>query len=106
MNIELNQNGLCLKRNQVVNMRGGLGHSIVCDSGTVWVTQDGDPRDIILRAGDSFTIDRNGPALVQAFEQAAISITRSAVQTCATVPAALPWRGVAGVALPRGAVGI
>jgi len=106
MNIELNQDGLCLKRNQLVKVRGGLGHSIVCDSGTVWVTQDGDPRDIILRAGESFTIDRNGPALVQAFEPGAISITRSAVQTRASLPAWLSRRAMAGAGLPRGAVGI
>ncbi len=106
MNIELNQNGLCLKRNQVVTVRGGLGHSIVCDSGIVWVTQDGDPRDIILRAGQSFTIDRNGPTLVQAFEPGTISITRSSAQSRTGVPAALPRRGLAGAGLPRGAVGV
>jgi Protein of unknown function (DUF2917) len=106
MNIELNQDGLCLKRNQVVKVRGGIGHSVVCESGTVWVTQDGDPRDIILRAGDSFTIDRSGPALVQAFEQAAISITRSAVQNRASVRAALARRAMAGAGFPRGAVGV
>lgn len=106
MNIELNQDGLCLKRNQVVKVRGGIGHSIVCDSGTVWVTQNGDPRDIILRAGKSFTIDRNGLALVQAFEPSSISITRSTAQFRASVPAMLPRRAVAGLGLPRGAVAV
>jgi hypothetical protein len=106
MNIKLNQDELCLKRNQVVTVRGGLGHSIVCDSGTVWVTQDGDLRDIILRAGEAFTLDRNGPALVQAFEQGAISITRPVVQTRASVPARWSRRAVAGAGLPRGALGM
>ena len=106
MNIELNQDGLCLKRNQVVIVRGGIGRSIVCDSGTVWVTQDGDVRDIILRAGESFTIDRNGPALVQAFESGSISITRPAPQSRAIVRATLPRRAVADAGLPRGAVGV
>ena len=106
MNIQLNQNGLCLKRNQVLTVRGGIGHSILCDSGTVWVTQDGDPRDIILGAGEAFTLDRNGPAVVQAFEPGSISITRPAEHKHAGAPATSPWRAVAGVGLPRDAVGI
>lgn len=106
MNIEFNQDGLCLKRNQVVTVRGGIGRSIVCDSGTVWVTQDGDARDIILRAGESFTIDRNGPTLVQAFEPGSISITRSAAQSRSSVWSTLPRRAVADAGLPRGAVGV
>ena len=68
MNIELNQDGLCLKTKQVVKVRGGRGRSIVCDSGSVWVTQVGDPRDVILRAGESFRLDREGLAVVQALE--------------------------------------
>lgn len=74
MRIELNQDGLCLKRHQVVKVRGGIGHTVVVHSGSIWVTQDGDPRDVILRAGQVFTLDREGPALLQAFEQGAISI--------------------------------
>jgi hypothetical protein len=105
MNIELNQNGLCLKPKQVLTIRGGLGHTVVCHSGTVWVTQDGDVRDIILRAGESFTLERKGPALLQAIEQGAISITRPAGQGRARAPAALPRRAAAGAAFPRGAVG-
>lgn len=106
MNIQLNQNGLCLKRNQVVTVRGGIGHSIVCDSGIVWVTQEGDPRDIILRAGESFAIDRSGPTLVQAFEPGAISITHAAAQSGTNLPAGWPRRAVGGLGLRHGAVGV
>jgi Protein of unknown function (DUF2917) len=81
MNIELNQNGLCLKRKQVVKVRDGRGHAIVCDSGSVWVTQEGDPRDIVLGAGEAFTLDRRGTALVLAFEPGAISIAKAEAHT-------------------------
>jgi hypothetical protein len=105
MNIELNQNGLCLKPKQVLTIRGGLGHSIVCHSGTVWLTQDGDVRDIILRAGESFRLEHKGPALLQAIEAGAISITRPAAPGRARAPAALARRAAAGAAFPRGAGG-
>jgi len=81
MNIELDQNDICLKRNQVVRVRRGHGHTVVCASGSVWVTQEGDRRDVVLRAGEAFTLDRAGLALVLAFEPGAIRITRSAAQT-------------------------
>jgi hypothetical protein len=81
MRIELNQNGLCLKRKKVVKVRGGIGHTVVCHSGSVWVTQDGDTRDVILYAGESFTFDRDGPALLQALDPGAISIVQSKGQT-------------------------
>jgi hypothetical protein len=81
MNIELNQDGLCLKANQIVKMRGDLGHSIVCERGTMWLTQHGDPRDIILRAGEAFTLDHAGPALIMAVEPGAIRIVQAKGQT-------------------------
>lgn len=106
MNLELNQDGLCLKRNQIVKVRGGLGHTIACDSGTLWLTQEGDMRDIILHAGDSFTLDHSGPALVQALEPGAISIAPAALDARARVPSALPRRAAAGAGLSRAAVGV
>ena len=106
MNIELNQDGICMKPKQVVKVRGGVGHSIVCHSGTVWVTQDGDRRDIILRAGESFTLDRRGPALVQAFEPGAISIARPGAQMRQSAPAMMLPRAAAGGGFPHGAIGV
>lgn len=105
MNIQLNQNGLCLKRNQVVTVRGGIGHSIICDSGIVWVTQDGDPRDVILSVGGSFRLDRAGLALVQAFGPAAISIVQPEPQTHATKLAGLLKSALSGAGFVRGALG-
>jgi hypothetical protein len=42
--------------------------TLTCRRGCVWITQDQDQRDIILKVGESFTLDRNGPACVTAIE--------------------------------------
>lgn len=105
MNIELNQEGFCLKPNQVATVRGGLGKTIVCESGSVWVTQDGDPRDVILRAGEWFTLDRKGPALLQAFAPGSVSIAPAEAQTRTTRLARLLKSAVSGAGFARGALG-
>jgi hypothetical protein len=69
----------------------------------VWVTQDGDPRDVILRAGESFTLDREGPALVQAFQPGAISISRTDPLSVVARLAAFLKTALSGAALGRGA---
>jgi len=106
MNIELNQNGLCLKPNQLVKVRGGRGHSIICHSGSVWVTQDGDPRDVVLRAGEAFTLDHDGPALLQAFEPGAISIAPVEPQSRASSLAALLKSALSGAGLAHGTAAV
>ena len=105
MNIELNQNGLCLKTKQVVKVRDGRGHSIVCDSGSVWVTQEGDARDIVLGAGEAFTLDRSGTALVLAFEPGAISINRTQARTRGARLTGLLKSVLSGAGPARGALG-
>jgi hypothetical protein len=67
-----------MKPKQLLSVRGGAGNAIVCHSGSVWVTQEGDPRDIIVSAGESFALERKGPTLVQALEQSAVSFARPA----------------------------
>ena len=104
MRIELNQDGICLKRRQLVKVRDGIGHTVVCASGSVWVTQDGDARDVILRAGESFTLDRKGPALVQAFEPGAITVLRSAPRSRMSALSAFLRANILGAGLLRDGV--
>lgn len=106
MNLELNQNGVCLKRNQVLKVRGGRGHSIVCDSGSVWLTQEGDARDIVLNAGEAFTLDRRGLTLVLAFEPGAIRITQAKPQAGASRLAGLLKSALSGARPVRGSYGL
>jgi hypothetical protein len=105
MNLELDQDGLCMKSKQLLKVRGGAGHTIVCHSGSVWVTQERDRRDTVLGAGESFALDRSGLALVQAFEQSAISVARPARSRRAPAPAALPRNALAGAGLAHAAAG-
>ena len=51
---------------QPVRIENALGRRIAVLEGHVWVTQDGDPRDIVLFTGDGFRFDRSAPAIVSA----------------------------------------
>ena len=74
MNLELEQGGLCMKPKQLLKVHNGGRHTIVCQSGSLWVTQYGDRRDILLAAGESFVLDRDGLTLVQALQQTTLGI--------------------------------
>ena len=61
-----------LPRHVSLGLQRRAGDRIECVSGAVWVTQDGDLRDIVLNAGESFRLDRNGRALVSALADAGV----------------------------------
>lgn len=64
MNVRLNTMPVCLAKHQAVTLTGAHGALIRCLRGVLWVTQNRDQRDIVLNAGESFTLDRRGPAMV------------------------------------------
>ena len=44
---------------------GQPGPNVMCTAGALWLTQEGDPHDYILKAGQSFTLNQRGIVLVQ-----------------------------------------
>ena len=57
---------LDLKREQGVRFANARGTRIECRRGALWITVDNDPRDVLLDAGQSFTLDSNEGTIVQA----------------------------------------
>ena len=55
-----------LAANEIVRLDGARGTTLRVTSGRLWITLENDKRDIVLSAGDSYTIDRGGLTLVEA----------------------------------------
>jgi hypothetical protein len=53
-----------LNTGELLDINDGEGFTVECLEGDVWITQSSDPRDIVLTAGQSFTLDKPGLALV------------------------------------------
>ncbi|HSW22637.1 MAG TPA: DUF2917 domain-containing protein, partial [Burkholderiaceae bacterium] len=66
MNNELRDPLTELASGSILRVRDGQGRAIVVFEGEVWITLQNDPRDLVLAAGESFSIDRPGLTLVQA----------------------------------------
>ncbi len=47
---------------------------IDCQEGEVWITQEGDHRDIILQAGQGYRVEKRGLVIVQAIGGARILV--------------------------------
>lgn len=60
---------LCTRRlasGSSLKVRDAAGCTVMCCAGTVWITQENDVRDIFLKAGENYTFDRKGLALIRA----------------------------------------
>jgi hypothetical protein len=53
-----------LEPEQTLRLVAATGWTVTCRSGAVWITQEGDARDIFLMPGDGCTLDHPGLTLV------------------------------------------
>ena len=68
MNNDLLLASRSLAKGRIRHLPARVGRSIECLSGSLWITQDGDRRDIVLGPGEAFTFDRRTDALLSAFD--------------------------------------
>lgn len=83
-----------LGRDQILRVRNARGRCIVVFQGMAWVTQEGDPRDRLITGGETFTLDRNGVALIHALEPTSLVLLASDAPAAVTIVEAaplLPW---------------
>ncbi len=67
MNNDLLLASRSLAKGRISHLPVRVGRSVECLSGSIWITQDGDLRDIVLGPGDAFAFDRHTDALLSAF---------------------------------------
>lgn len=78
MEISLPHADIALERGVSLQLADGLGVRVRCRDGSVWITQHLDRRDVVLAAGESFTLDRPGLAIVHAMRGARVALDEPA----------------------------
>jgi len=67
MNHDLISGTRLLGKGRIRHVHAREGRRVELLSGSLWITQDGDRRDIVLAPGEAFDFDRRGDALLSAF---------------------------------------
>jgi hypothetical protein len=64
MRIELRQGAVQLGPNQTLKLVDGVGSMVCAVEGSVWITEENQPRDIVLEPGGCYRLRERGVALV------------------------------------------
>jgi len=81
-----------LASGELVELDGARGTTLRVTRGTLWLTQERDIRDVMLSAGDVYTIERGGRTIVEALGRATVCVLARHVDEV-HVPA---WRPTLG----------
>lgn len=66
---------LDLVRGNLVRIKDGRGMLVRVISGSVWVTEEGDPRDRFVSGGSTFRVASSGLTLVSALSRSTIALS-------------------------------
>jgi hypothetical protein len=79
---------LHLNAKTTFDVTDSAGVQILCREGSLWITLDGDPRDILLDAGASYTPSEHRRALIYALAPSSLSLAMAHQ----VMPARRSWR--------------
>lgn len=75
MKLELKSGDLRLERGQVIKVQDGVGSTVCALQGAVWITEDNQPKDIVLEEGQCYQLRNPGLAILHPLSgSAAVSI--------------------------------
>lgn len=69
------QGSIGMTRGSLLRIDEGRDILVYVWEGEVWLTQDRDRQDRMLKAGDWFRLDRNGAAIAYAFKRSVLTLT-------------------------------
>ena len=70
----------CLSAHEIERLAGiRAGDKVICTHGILWVTQEGDPQDHLLRQGQRFVAERPGVIVVEAMSEGACVFSQSRI---------------------------
>lgn len=64
MRLELEAGAVKLSPNQTLRLRDSAGSTVCALEGAVWITEENDPRDIVLATGKCYRLRRRGVAII------------------------------------------
>ena len=66
-----------LQPGDVLPLERATGVRLTALEGSLWVTEEGEPGDVVLGAGQAFEVEAKGRALVQALSKSRLAIEAS-----------------------------
>ncbi len=94
--IEFRQSTFELAREGLLAIRDGQGTRVEAHEGALWVTEEGDLKDTVVSAGESFTIRHAGLTVITALSASRLTVEEPVRETLARPPdsarADVEWR--------------
>ncbi len=74
MKTDLTLPSVALLKNELHLIHDGQGRQVQALTGRLWITQEDDPRDIVLDPGEGYTIEHSGLTVVCALRDATLLV--------------------------------
>ena len=74
MQMQTSRSAVNLVRDGLIAIRDSAGTRVFCQSGKLWVTQEGQIKDAVLGPGEMLTIGNRGLTLITALQASAVAL--------------------------------